>query len=248
MIYKDEPEDWKDLEIKVNAILSECGMNSQRNADITTVRGEVNVDILAIDSASLPKIIYICECKHWNSPIPKTIIHAFRTVVQDYGAHVGIIISKNGFQSGAFDAATMANIELLNWFEFQELFLERWKENRYQMLKPLLEDVFEYYDYLSAPIGNAISGNSDRMEEWGSLLKKHGAIADANPYTRIGGMRPWPPSLPANIITFDDLENEISETFKDYHSLYDFIEKRGNQALSEFRQFVSKYRTGPVTE
>ena len=54
------------------------------------------------------------------------IIHGFRTVVADVGAHKGYIISSNGFQSGSFSAADLTNIELVTWDEFQEAFEPTW--------------------------------------------------------------------------------------------------------------------------
>jgi hypothetical protein len=58
--------------------------------------------------------------------VPKTVVHAFRTDMDEIGAHVGFIISAKGFQSGALEAARNTNIELLSWDEFQERFFARW--------------------------------------------------------------------------------------------------------------------------
>jgi hypothetical protein len=43
-----------------------------------------------------------------------------------WGAHRGFIISSDGFQSGAHEAAEHSNVDLVNWSEFQRLFAERW--------------------------------------------------------------------------------------------------------------------------
>lgn len=56
------------------------------------------------------------------------IVHAFRTVVADTGANVGYMIGSSGFQSGAIEAARMANVRLVTWEEFQEEFLGQWIE------------------------------------------------------------------------------------------------------------------------
>ncbi len=98
------------------------GYESEVERTIETVRGNVDVDVHAIDLTISPNLIYLCECKYWSSAVPKTIVHSFRTVVSDYGAHVGFLISRNGFQSGTYQASQNSNIRLVNWFEFQELF------------------------------------------------------------------------------------------------------------------------------
>jgi hypothetical protein len=246
VIYSTEPTDWRDLQDKVASILRICGCKSDVECTIETVRGKVDVDVLAIDSTISPNLIYLCECKYWSSAVPKTVVHSFRTVVSDYGAHVGFLISRSGFQSGAYEAAQNSNIRLVNWFEFQDIFLERWKEGRYAMLQQQFEDIFEFYDYLSAPIGNAISGDSERMNEYIALSKKFSPQADANPWNRMMGARRFPPSLPhqATEIGNDGTTTEL--VFTDYATLFDWHEQRSRLGLEEFANFVRRYRTGPV--
>ncbi len=96
--------------------------------------------------------------------MPKTVVHAFRTVVTDDGANIGFMISRSGFQKGAYEAAEKSNVHLVDWYEFQALFLERWKEGRYAGLRPLFEEHFDFYDFLSKPILNAISGDESARE------------------------------------------------------------------------------------
>ena len=103
-ITSDIPSDWKDLQNKVCKFLNEAGYESESPKTIKTVRGDVEVDVFSISNDELIKQ-FICECKFWNTPVPKEKIHAFRTVVHDSGSMVGIFISKNGYQSGAYEAA-----------------------------------------------------------------------------------------------------------------------------------------------
>jgi len=81
-------------------IFQQSGLNSETDKKITTTCGSVNVDVYAEDLSSQPPTTYICECKCWQSNVPKTVVHALRTVLQDYGANWGFIISSAGFQSG----------------------------------------------------------------------------------------------------------------------------------------------------
>jgi hypothetical protein len=206
----------------------------------------VDVDVVAHDRTVSPPILYLVECKHWSKAVPRTVVHAFRTVVQDSGAHVGLIVSRSGFQSGAGSAAESANISLVTWNEFQLLFVERWKAGRYAQLQPLLEKVFEFYDYFSAPIGNAIAGSRVRLDEWNALLKKHSCLADANPWGQMLGPRTWPPALPGTLEMTDADGAPFKQTFHDYASLFAFVERRAHEALGDFNAFVTRYRTGPV--
>lgn len=68
----------------------------------------------------------VFECKNWATKIPQSVVHSLRSVVDDIGANAGYIISKQGFQSGAYEVASNTNIKLLSWQEFQELFAEQW--------------------------------------------------------------------------------------------------------------------------
>jgi hypothetical protein len=246
MIYPSDPSSWQDLEEKAASILATVGMESVRNAQVDTVRGAVNVDVVGRDLSVTPALLYLVECKHWSLPVPKTVVHAFRTVVADAGAHVGIIISSRGFQSGAHDAARSANLFLVNWHDFQEMFINRWKAGRYAEIRQLLEDVFEYYDYFSAPIGNAINGNRERAAEWENLLLRHKCVADANPWNLTISPKAWPPVLPVKVVSPEADGTVREHQFDGYASFYAFIEDRAREALRDFQSFVTKYRTGPV--
>jgi restriction endonuclease Mrr len=53
------------------------------------------------------------ECKCWNHSVGRDIVSAFRTVLDDISAHKGIIVTTQGFQSGALAAAASYGIALL---------------------------------------------------------------------------------------------------------------------------------------
>lgn len=93
-----------------------------------TARGRVEVDVYAIDPATNPPSVYLCECKRWSTSVPQGEVQTFRTVVADSGANHGLFISAKGFQQGAHEVVQHTNVHLSSWQEFQELFLERWCE------------------------------------------------------------------------------------------------------------------------
>lgn len=104
LIFAENPEGWRDLQRKVAQIFRESGCEAEIEYDVETVRGTVNVDVWASDREVSPPLLYLAECKYWRRAVPKTVVHAFRTVVHDSGAHVGYVISSSGFQLGAFAA------------------------------------------------------------------------------------------------------------------------------------------------
>jgi Restriction endonuclease len=146
-IYLENPKDWRDLQKKVADTLSEIGYECEMEKDIQTAREIINIDVFAINKTKIPQSKILCECKHWNSAIPKTIVHSFRTAVTDFGANYGIIISKVGFQSGTYEAIKNTNILLFDWNEFQEYFKIDWiKSKTFKISK----ETIDLYNYISA--------------------------------------------------------------------------------------------------
>ena len=84
-IYDRGPANWAQLQQFVSTLWSECGLNTEIEKVIETVRGKVEVDVYGEIKESF-ELKIICECKYWETPIPQTIIHAFRTVINDSGA------------------------------------------------------------------------------------------------------------------------------------------------------------------
>lgn len=174
-----EPETWEDLEIAVARILSEAGLRAERGKSLTTARGSVNADVYAEDDLFSPPAVTLFECKHWKRPLPQTVIHAFRTVIADSGANTGMIISVNGFQSGAEDATRFSNIHLVDWDVFQALFAERWYRN-YMMRqgRESLDPLIQYTE----PINSRIFRKADSLpkedrEAFKNLRKKYAVPA-----------------------------------------------------------------------
>lgn len=135
MITSSIPETWKDLQNKVGNILKECGFAVEIEKTVATARGEAELDVYAEEIVKGRKYSIICECKHWHSNIPQTVIHSFRSVVNDTGANIGYIVALKGFQSGSFKATDYTNIELVTWEQFQNAFCDSWLE---QYLSPVI--------------------------------------------------------------------------------------------------------------
>jgi hypothetical protein len=162
MIEAALPKTWRDLQLAVARILSECEFQTHIEKTIKTVRGNVEVDILAIDGAAQPPLTYICECKLWRKRVPKTAVHSLRTVVGDYGANAGIIVSAAGFQSGAIEAAQLSAVHCLTYEGFQQLFLQRWFQKHFvSRIRRANESLTEYTE----PINTRIFRKADALPE-----------------------------------------------------------------------------------
>jgi hypothetical protein len=126
MIEGPPGNDWRGLQDRVASILRESGFDAKVGAHLPLARGAVAIDVLATDPSTVPPALYLCECKRWRANVPQAEVQTFRTIVADAGAHFGLFISSRGFQSGARDVVRHTNIHLLDWAEFQSLFVERW--------------------------------------------------------------------------------------------------------------------------
>lgn len=61
------------------------------------------------------------ECKDWSSPVSKGQIQEFESKIRDIGSIVGVVISKNGYQSGAEVFAKHHDISLLKFDDLPKL-------------------------------------------------------------------------------------------------------------------------------
>ena len=182
MIYESEPKTWKDLQNKVAEILNESGIDAKVEYHPNSVRSDIEIDVYACEKIGNRDNIFVIECKNWNHKIPQTVVHAVRTVVQDVGGNTGYIISRKGFQKGAYEAAKLTNIKLLTWNEFQDLFEEQWRKIFFdEYIEQNWRKVIDYSDPFFWPKwANELTENKKdelrkllyKMDEWGILLLK----------------------------------------------------------------------------
>lgn len=77
------------------------------------VRAKHEIDVHVKFHRSGIECTWIVECKLWKTKVPKEKVMALKSIVDDVGADRGIIVSEEGFQSGAFDAVRDTNITLV---------------------------------------------------------------------------------------------------------------------------------------
>lgn len=151
MLFINEiPKTWRSLQDDVCQLFNQAGYKAISPHTINLVRGTVEVDVWVEAPDELLKTI-VCECKFWDTPVPKEKVHAFRTVVNDSGASLGLLISKSGFQAGAIEAAALSNVKLLTWENFVEIIKNKWILNQLRLIKKNCVPISEYINPLHFP-------------------------------------------------------------------------------------------------
>jgi hypothetical protein len=238
MIFDNEPRDWSDLQNKVAQVFDEIGCIVEIEKEITTTRGFVNVDVFVRDVTKSPNLIYVCECKHWEAPIPKSVVHSFRTVISDYGAHVGYLITKKGYQSGAYEAATHSNIMLLTWDEFQEIFLDAWYVGMWKKAHSASAGLSQY---IMPPFGGSLNKLLDENQEAQSLywamFTKFCAYGDVMSSHYLNEKMPLPKII---IDPRRDSDGKIKVTT--YREYFEILLSSVDYATEAFEYFVKKFR------
>jgi hypothetical protein len=238
LIFDDEPADWDDLQQRVGQMFRELGCDVEVGVRVELVRGEKEIDVLVRDPHTAPPSEYLCECKYWAKPIPQEIVHSFRTVVGDRGAHRGFIVSKMGFQSGAFEAVRNTNINLVTFSELQEIFLDRWLKAMGERYEPYADELFPYWDFggKRPPLG----WTGEDAAKLHLLTEAYHPLLTVGPLQRMAGYR-WEGRLPATVPVLDDACAQIgSLTLSTYRELYDFMERSKDEARSRFRRLFKE--------
>jgi hypothetical protein len=245
MIYADAPRDWKALERRVLRIFQEMGCEVAGSETLSLARGQAQVDVVVRDRTRRPHSLILCECKHWARPVSQREVHAFRTVVQDAGAHLGIIISKAGFQPGAHSAVRNANIQLLSWADFQAEMRERWLAGMVSQLGEWADAIYRlgFLDTEKghrAMIDSAIdAGGEAGWEEYLVLKELWEPYLFMSPAASYGPTRSFP--------TAQRLPGVTPLCFVTYQAPRDYFDgmlAKAPTALNAFTEYVSRYFSG----
>lgn len=242
MITNRTPNSWIDLQDQTARILDECGFTVEIEKNIETVRGTVEIDVYAEETVKGRSYKILCECKNWKNRVPQHVIHGFRTVVADIGANVGYIISASGFQSGAFSAAELTNVELMNWQGFQKAFEETWYDNYFS--PTIAEDLDPLLTYTEPLLPRWFSDLPEAdKEEYFSLKEQYDQlgwlIMSYSPYSRMQGNTPYP-TLPARgqLATRPEVPVTIPDEILDcesYREFHELCKEVGIPAIEKFR-------------
>lgn len=231
-IFDRSPSDWRDLQNLVAQLFRELGCDVDVGRRIELVRGSKEVDVLVADVASTPPARYLVECKFWSRAVPLEVVHSFRTVVADSGAHRGFIVSLVGFQEGAHSAASMTNVELVTFDQLQAMFRDRWLVSMGRRYMAVGDALFPYWDYPGKM--PKIPWTRDHVERQQALIEAYRPIVGLRPSLEISNWR-W--NLPMSFPSIDEAGRVTgSLTLKTYREVYDFIEAKKDLALRHFQE------------
>lgn len=241
MITTVAPDTWQDLQTQVARTLAECGFTTATEQVIQLVRGQAEIDVLAQESIRGRKYLIFCECKHWQSSVPQTVIHSFRTIVADGGANKGYIISLRGFQSGAITAAELTNIELVSWDQFQAAFEESWINNYFiPMVTERLDPLMTFTEPLYPNWVDLLP--DDEKRAFFALVKEHLALGvlamQFSSYSRILRAKELPPLPLIKLFSGDELYKQLPKSVLEatgYRELLDAMLDHGERGIVDFR-------------
>ncbi|KZL19546.1 hypothetical protein PsAD2_01824 [Pseudovibrio axinellae] len=104
--------DWKKYQEDTAEFFRSLGLEAKTDYAIEGVRTKHDIDVFVVSKLVGLNAIWLIECKYWARPVSKLHVLALREIVSDVGADKGIILSENGFQKGAVEAAKFTNIEV----------------------------------------------------------------------------------------------------------------------------------------
>jgi restriction system protein len=247
MITSREPDSWQDLQNQVAKILSECGFDVEVEKKIATARGEVELDAYAEELIKGRKYSIAVECKYWSNNIPQHVIHSFRAVLADLGINAGYIVARTGFQSGAFSAADLTNIDLLTWDEFQGQFFESWYETYFtHTVAEKLDGLMTYSEpFLPKWFEGMSPGDKDLYISYKQQFDVFGMVMQSmGPWSRM--VRPNATLPLIDRLTPSKERDTIPQDILNETHYREFLEKaikHGEYALGLFRELRDKYTT-----
>ena len=142
------------------------------------------IDVLTGQSNGLQTVRTAIECKYWQKRVTRNVVSNLITTIEDTNIEKGVIVSKEGFTSGAIALAKQRNISLV---EMREPNDADW-EGKIKIIHGILHMTSpEFYDveFVQPPhqVGNRIqytaSGQELTIKEPGKETKTLDQIANA---------------------------------------------------------------------
>ncbi|MEX2653166.1 MAG: restriction endonuclease [Acidimicrobiia bacterium] len=132
---------WRDYEEEVARFFSDRGWTVEPGAVVQGVRTKHKLDVWALTDRLGVVTRWVIECKDWNTKVPKEKVLALRTIVEDIGADRGVILNEKGFQSGAYEAATSANVTVSTLAELEQATVTAFNNVRLEAAHRTLADL-----------------------------------------------------------------------------------------------------------
>lgn len=188
MIDNPYPTDWRELQTGVARLFNEIGLIAETEKLLQTPRGEVEVDVYAVDEASVDKIRYLVECKNWSAAIPQTVVHAFTTVMSETGANIGFIVSQKGLQAGAARYTNNTSITGLTYLELQQRYFGAWWKRHFCIeIGNLADEIMDFAGPFCTRRDQLVAKLSDKKkEEYENLHRCFGSFCAVMTHLNIG--------------------------------------------------------------
>ena len=111
---------WSQYQDEVAGFFRFLGLEAETNQRVDGVRTVHNVDVVVRSRHAGVEVLWLVECKYWQTRITKDKVLAIREIVNDTGADRGFIMAESGFQSGALEAACYTNVMLTSLRDLKE--------------------------------------------------------------------------------------------------------------------------------
>jgi hypothetical protein len=248
MIFDREPADWKELQTMVAQAFREMGFDAQVGIEVPLVRGKKEIDVFVQEMIDKILTLLFIECKFWNSDVPQEIVHGFRTVVADGGAHKGYIIAKKGFQSGAYDVSEKTNVEVLTWDQFNKLYFSRWQKATQASLAAKANRLIAFRNYPYGPMVDEEIHNltPDQHHAWAEIVASGLGFAVLGLRDILfeldgGPVRIIHPAVDINSHTVETVKN-MFWTVKTHREWYDYMDRKLDEFMLRIDQWHANYK------
>lgn len=235
VIFNSRPQTWQDLQNFVGQLFKEIGFDVEISKVIETVRGKKEVDVYAVDRKSEyhPKILI--ECKHWNNAVSQEVVHAFHDVMNNYGANIGFIVSKSGFQKGCYEAIKNTNINLVSLEELEDRYYARWQAGMVEKSMTLSDILFPYWD----PSGGKMPADGRPLSFDTHQLINKAYAPFLHVDSRFLNLKEFPIyNYPITLPVLNDQFEVIGHLkIKNDRELFDFMEQNMDKVLRHYKIF-----------
>jgi restriction system protein len=222
MIENPYPESWADLQNGVCRLFNEIGLQAEVAKILQTPRGNVEIDVYAVDENSVDKIRYLVECKNWHSAIPQSVVHSFTTVMHEAGGNIGYIISQKGLQSGAVNYTKSTNISGLTYEELQRKYFSLWYERYFvTQIGNTVDALNQYVEPINSRRDTRINQlPENKQREYDSLLERYLAFGISVSFFEFPRYSPmFAVTVPENIADIKNIFAQLGEEFR-FESIY----------------------------
>jgi hypothetical protein len=134
---------WHDYQERTATFFRSLGLQADTDVNVQGARARHKIDVLVrFERFGIP-ILWLVECKLWNTRVPKEKILTLQSIAQDIGADKAFLLSESGFQAGAISAARSTNILLSDLHMLEEMAAEELATIRWQNAQAQLEQALD---------------------------------------------------------------------------------------------------------